>query len=88
MTPQEFNDARKLFGVGRRGFGCILGYGGDAQNVWITVKRYETGERPIPPQIQRLVRLLVWYFEDYGFLPDVERGQRTRLVLSEEMRDG
>lgn len=87
MTPLEFNEARKLFGVGRRGFGYILGYSGDQRNIWITIKRYETGERKIPPTIDRLVRMLLWYHQDYGFLPDLDRGQRTQMVLSEGMRD-
>lgn len=88
MTPLEFNDARKSFGLGRREFGYLLGYTGESRNIWVTVKRYETGERDIPPTIDRMVRLLVWFKADYGYLPDLDNGRREPMVMPEVFSDG
>lgn len=87
MTPQEFNHARQSFGLGRREFGYLLGMGGEPRNIWVTVKRYETGERDISPMVERLVRLLVWFKTDYGYLPDLDNGRREPMLMPEVFRD-
>ena len=85
MSPKELADARKSFGMGRKAFGAFLGFGGDSRNIWITIKRYELGERQIPLPVQRLVRLLVWHKSDFGYLPDLDReGERVPLDTSGE----
>lgn len=84
MTPEEFTEARQSFGLGRRDFGRLLGYGGDPRNIWLVVKRYETGEREISPTIERLVRLLVWYKSDFGYLPDLDNGRREPMEMPTE----
>ncbi len=60
--------ARKSFGLGRREFASLLGYTGAPKNNWLTVKRYEIGERDIPPTISRLVQMLEWYYNEFGIL--------------------
>lgn len=88
MDAQEFNEARQAFGMGRREFARLLGYTGSDRNNWITVKRYENGERDIPPTIERLVRLLVWHRSDFGYLPDLTRGgERVAMVMPGEFVD-
>ena len=87
MTPQEFNDARRNFGLGRREFGRLLGYGGKDKHIWMTIKRYETGEREISPMVERLVRLLVWYKSDYGYLPDLDNARREPMELPVEFAE-
>lgn len=81
MKPEEFAEARQSFGLGRREFGRLLGYHGESRNVYMTVKRYEVGTRVIPPTIERLVRLLVWYKSDFGYLPDLDRGRREPMEM-------
>jgi hypothetical protein len=88
MTPREFNAARHLFGLGRKDFGTkILGFTGDPRNIWVTVKRWENGERAIPENIQRLVQLTVWFKEDYGYLPDLDNGRREPMEIPKEFAD-
>ena len=60
--------ARKDFGLGRKEFALLLGYTGLPKNNWLTVKRYEIGERDIPPTISRLIQLLRWYYSATGDL--------------------
>lgn len=81
MTPKELSDARDLFGLGRRDFAQLLGYTGEPRNNWLTIKRYETGERIIPPMVARLVRLLIWFKNDTGYLPDLDAGERYPMAL-------
>ena len=88
MIPQEFNEARQNFGLGRREFGYLLGYTGEPRNIWMTVKRYEIGEREIPPTIERLIRLLVWFKADYGYLPDLDNGRRDLMKMSKVFQNG
>jgi hypothetical protein len=87
MTPQEFHDARENFGLGRREFGRLLGYTGDGRNIWLTVQRYEMGKKVIPPTIDRLVRLLVWYKADFGYLPDLDGGRREPMEMPAEFAE-
>lgn len=83
MKPQEFAEARSAFGMGRKDFADLLGYTGSARNNWVTIKRYENGERDIPPTIERLVRMLMWFKSDFGYLPDLDRGERVPMTFPE-----
>lgn len=81
MTPDQFKHARRATGLGRRDFGRLLGYEGNPRNIWATVQRYETGKRTVPPTIARLAQLLVWYQDDFGYLPDLENGRREPMEM-------
>jgi hypothetical protein len=85
MRPQELSDARHSFGMGRKQFArLVLGYSGEDRNSWIVMKRYETGQKPIPEYIARLVLMLTWFKSDFGYLPDLERGERVPLEMPAE----
>lgn len=72
MDGKEMAIVRQAFGLGRREFALLLGYTGESRNNWITIKRYETGERDIPPTIERLVILMRWYHQANGAVPDFD----------------
>ena len=72
MTGDDLTSVRHSFGLGRREFAALLGYTGKPANNWVTIKRYETGEREIPPTIERLVILLRWYQRKTATLPNFE----------------
>jgi len=76
MTGAEMIEARLALGMGRREFAELLGYTGDPQNYYKTVERYETGRREIPPTIARLVLMLVWFKSDFGYVPNLDAGER------------
>ena len=58
-------------------FGQLLGFTGENRNIYSTVKRYEEGRRDISPTVERLVLMLGWFKEDFGYLPDLDRGERV-----------
>lgn len=58
MKPAEFRDIRKRLGFSRDGFAIELGYEGTNQGNNNTIKRFETGERPIPLPVAKLAWLL------------------------------
>jgi transcriptional regulator with XRE-family HTH domain len=83
MTGPQMEAARLSFGLARKDFGLLLGYGGELRNIYATVRRYELGTREIPPTIERLVRLLVWFKADHGYLPDLDAGERSAMEMPE-----
>jgi hypothetical protein len=54
MTGPELASIRKTLGLGTVAFGRALGYEGADNTVSVTVRRYESDGRPIPPWIARL----------------------------------
>jgi hypothetical protein len=48
MTGPELMAVRRRLGMSRVEFGRWLGYRGSARNVYNDIRRYETGKRPIP----------------------------------------
>jgi len=87
MTPRELNDARHAFGLGRKDFGKLIGYSGDPRNIWVSVKRMENGERAVPPTVARMVQLLIWFKDDYGYLPDLDNRRREPMEVPNEFAD-
>ena len=84
MKPRDLAEARVSFGLSLKQFAkLILGYTGEDRNNWITMKRYESGQKPIPAYISRLVLMLLWFKSDFGYLPDLERGERVPLEMPE-----
>jgi transcriptional regulator with XRE-family HTH domain len=57
MTPAEFKSIRKSLGLSTVAMGRALGYEGEDNTVSVTVRRYESGGRPIPPWIARLAEM-------------------------------
>jgi len=57
MTADEFKSIRKQLGLSTVEMGRALGYEGQDNTVSVTVRRYESGQRPIPPTVAVLVGL-------------------------------
>jgi hypothetical protein len=55
MTGSEFVAIRKRLGLSTVEMGRALGYEGQDNTVSVTVRRYESGMRPIPPTIAVLM---------------------------------
>jgi transcriptional regulator with XRE-family HTH domain len=68
MTPSEFRAIRKRLGLSTIAMGRALGYAGRDNSVSVTIRRYESGMRPIPPTVAKLMIA----YERNG-LPDQER---------------
>lgn len=58
MTPAEFRSIRKRLGYSLDGFAIELGYEGTSQTNRETIKRFETGKRPISLPVAKLAWLL------------------------------
>ncbi len=87
MDPDAFEAIRKSFDMSRKEFGTFLGYTGEVRNIYMTVKRYEEGTRPIPPTIERLVLLLKWFHADHGYAPDLDNGERRPRAVTPHADD-
>ena len=57
MTGPEFTAIRKRLGLSTVEMGRALGYEGQDNTVSVTVRRYESGQRDIPPWIARLAAM-------------------------------
>lgn len=77
MAAGKFLEARLAFGMKRIEFGQLIGMTGENRNIYSTIKRYEEGRRDISPTVERLVLMLLWFKEDFGYLPDLDRGERV-----------
>jgi transcriptional regulator with XRE-family HTH domain len=58
MDGKKMRTIRSSQGMTRVEFGHALGYSGDDHNIDRTVKRYEQGEKEIPPWIATVARVL------------------------------
>lgn len=54
MQGDELKAIRRQLGLTVRELGVAFGYTGNANSVGLTIRRYERGEKPIPPWIARL----------------------------------
>lgn len=84
MPGRKLHEARMAFGMKRIEFGQMLGMTGENRNIYVTVRRYEEGLRPISPMVERLVKLLLWHKEDFGYLPDLDSGDRMPVKVPED----
>lgn len=57
MTPRQFAAIRKRLGLSLYAMGQALGYEGNRNTVQVAVKRYENGDRELPPWIARLAEM-------------------------------
>jgi transcriptional regulator with XRE-family HTH domain len=74
MTGEEMKSIRHRLGLSAVELGRAMGYTGADNTVSVTVRRYESDMRPIPPWLSRLLLM----FEMHG----VPRGWTSRLPLS------
>lgn len=77
MDGAKMLEARLVFGMKRIEFGHLIGMTGGNRNIYSTIKRYEEGRRDISPTVERLVLMLLWHKSDFGYLPDLDRGERV-----------
>jgi transcriptional regulator with XRE-family HTH domain len=84
MSGTALRDIRHSFGLGKLRFGLLLGFSGTDDNIKNTVRRYEVGSRSISPTIERLALMLAWFKEDFGYLPDLDRGERIPMEIPME----
>jgi len=70
MTPAEFKAIRKQLGLSTVAMGRAIGYEGKDNTVSVTIRKYESGGRPIPPWIARLMLM----YADHGLLPSWRTG--------------
>lgn len=61
MTGDGLKAIRKRLGLSVIEFGRVLGYEGEDNSVKVAVRRYERGDRPVPPWIARLAMMLDRY---------------------------
>jgi transcriptional regulator with XRE-family HTH domain len=57
MTGPELKAIRHKLGLSTVEMGRAIGYEGQDNTVSVTVRKYESGGRPIPPWIARLVHM-------------------------------
>lgn len=67
MTGAELAAIRHKLGLSTVGMGRALGYEGADKTVSVTVRRYESEGRPIPPWIARLAAM----YRRFGVPDDV-----------------
>jgi transcriptional regulator with XRE-family HTH domain len=84
MSGRDMRDLRIALGMARVEFGQLLGFTGENRNIYSMVKRYEEGRRPISPTVERLILMLGWFKEDFGYLPDLDRGERVPETMPPE----
>lgn len=84
MEGARLTEARLAFGMSRLEFGYLIGMTGKPENIKDTIHRYETGVRDISPMCERLVLMLLWHKEDFGYLPDLDSGQRVPVKTPED----
>lgn len=77
MQGAKLLEARLALGMKRLEFGHLLGMTGNTRNIYSTIKRYEDGRRDISPMVERLTLMLLWHKSDFGYLPDLDRGERV-----------
>lgn len=85
MQGAKLLEARLVLGMKRLEFGHVLGMTGENRNIYSTIKRYEEGRRPISPMVERLVLMLLWHKSDFGYLPDLDRGERVPMAVPAEL---
>lgn len=62
MTGDDLNEIRTRLGLSTAQFGYALGFSGSKSNVSTTIRRFEHGDKPVPPWIARLAIM----FDRYG----------------------
>ena len=66
MTGDELTSIRKRLGLTRYEMGRAFGYEGNQNTIYTSIKRYEAGDRDIPPWLARLA----WMYDMHGVPQD------------------
>lgn len=66
MTAKQFKKIREKLGLEHFAWGQALGYRGERTTVQRVIRRFESGEREVPPCIERLAVM----FERFGIPKD------------------
>lgn len=85
MLGAKLLEARLMLRMKRLEFGHLLGMTGESRNIYSTIKRYEDGRRDISPMVERLVLMLLWHKSDFGYLPDLDHGERLPTKVPAEV---
>lgn len=90
MRGAKLLEIRLALGLKRLELGHLLGMTGENRNIYATIRRYEeeTGSRTISPMVERLALMLLWHKSDFGYLPDLDRGERLPAVPPPEFAVG
>lgn len=72
MTGDELADIRKRLRLSTLRFGLALGYSGGDVNINRTIRRYEIGDKPVPPWIARLALMYDRFGIPQDFLDEDE----------------
>lgn len=73
MTGKELQAIRRRLKLSFVRFGLVLGYSGADKNIQTTMRRYEIGDKPIPPWIERLAIMYDLHGVPKRFLDEDER---------------
>lgn len=74
MNGEEMKRIRHQLGLSTTQLGRAFGYEGQDNTVSVTIRKYESGSRPIPPWLGRLLQM----FETHG----VPKGWTSKLPPS------
>ena len=70
MTGDEMKRIRHQLGLSTLELGRVMGYSGADNTVSVTIRRYESGQRPLPPWLGRLLLMLERYGVPDDFMSD------------------
>jgi len=70
MTPRQFAAIRKRLGLSAYAMGKALGYEGNRNTLQVGIRKYESGERELPPWIARLAEMYDAHGVPGKYLPD------------------
>lgn len=71
VIGDDMKRIRHQLGLSTLELGRVMGYDGADNTVSVTIRRYESGQRPLPPWLGRLLLML----ERYGVPDDFRQGR-------------
>lgn len=83
MTGDDMKRIRHGLGLSTIELGRVFGYEGADNTVSVTIRRYESGQRPIPPWLGRLLVM----FERFGVPADFRDKDALMKTLYERIDD-
>ncbi|WP_332701561.1 helix-turn-helix domain-containing protein [Devosia sp.] len=83
FTGDDMQRIRHQLGLSTLELGRAFGYEGGDDTVRVTIRRYESGQRPIPPWLGRLMTM----FERFGVPKDFRDTDALMKTLYEQIDD-